>query len=102
MKSVRSALIVGAAVAALALAACDPVTNSDDAKVSDIQKYTQTVCKILPDAADIAKVLANGNPVIDTVSLVGDLLCKAFAAPKAGRGQGLPTVRGVPIHATRV
>jgi hypothetical protein len=90
-------LPVLAAGSLLALAGCQ--TADVESKISAVQSGTRIACKFVPTVATVAKILAAGNPLVDSAKGVADAICNAVTtAPLAdGPGDRTPRVNGVVV-----
>jgi hypothetical protein len=82
-----------------ALGAC--VTTEDvNSKITQVQDFTRIGCSFVPTVTTVAKILAAGNPIVDTASSVADAICAAVTTvPLAdGPGDSRPRVNGVVVE----
>ena len=86
----------------LGVAGC--VTTQDiNQSVAQVQSYTQTICKFVPTATVVAKILAAGT-MVDTASGVAIGICDALSTAPLADGPGKPGAyyRGVRLEGKRV
>lgn len=83
---------------ALALSGC-VTAEQVEGKIDQVRSYTKIGCAFVPTVATVAKILAAGNPLIDTAKGVADAICTSVTtAPLAdGPGDRIPRVNGIVV-----
>lgn len=87
--------LVFAAIATIALGACDKKVD-----LSTAQQLAVQICGFLPTAQTVANIFATGSPALDTAGEVAAAVCQAVNTPRA-TGQK-PVVAGVIVEGQRV
>ena len=92
----RKLVLAVPVTAALLLSGC--ATTGTSTVITQIQSTAVAICGFLPTVTTVANILANGNPIVTSITDVASVICAAVTPKAARRGAVIPTVNGVTVR----